>query len=124
MINQKTARQILKIYEEAWTKQDTKKILSIFTKDAIYHERVLEKPINNHKGIGKYWDKKVVREQSKIRFRLLKFYTIKNTIIAEWEAWFYDKIKKENKHIREIAILEIKYDKIKSLREYWASETI
>ena len=51
MISDSSAKKILKTYGEAWVKQDTKKILSIFAKDGIYHERVLKKPFIGHKEI-------------------------------------------------------------------------
>jgi len=60
MISQKTALKILKTYGEAWVEQDPDKILTIFTKNAVYHERVLRKPIIGHKQIRKYWVYKVV----------------------------------------------------------------
>ena len=55
MVNREVAKNILKKYEEAWVNQDIDKILSIFTEDGIYHERVLEKPFIGHKQIKKYW---------------------------------------------------------------------
>ena len=84
MINKKLAEKILKTYEEAWVEQDVSKILSIFTKDGIYHERVLEKPFIGHKEIARYWKIKVIEEQSKIKFKLLNYYICENTVIAEW----------------------------------------
>ena len=44
MSDEKTALDILKIYEQAWVTQDPELILTIFTFDGIYHERVLKEP--------------------------------------------------------------------------------
>ena len=45
-----------------------------------------------------------------------------DTIVAEWEAWFYSKEKQKEKHIQEVAILELEDGKIKTLTEYWGNE--
>ena len=45
-------------------------------------------------------------------------------IIAEWDASFYSNIEKARIHIREVAIIKVKGNKIESLREYWQSERI
>ena len=103
-------------------KQDVDKIISIFTKDGIYHENVLKKPFKGHKEIMAYWQRKVVEEQSNIKFKLLNYYIFDDIVIAEWEASFNSNVENARIHIKEIAILEIKGDKIKSLREYWQSE--
>ena len=122
MVIEKTVKKILKIYEEAWVKQDISKILSIFAKDGVYHERVFEEPFKGHKEIAEYWKMKVCEEQSNIKFKLLNYYICKETIIAEWDASFDSNIENARMHIREVAIFEISGDKIKSLREYWQSE--
>ena len=120
MVDKKIARELIKKYGDAWVNQDLDSILKIFTKDAIYHERVLEKPFKGHKEIKEYWKNKVVGEQKDIKFKLLSFYIDGDTIIAEWEANFYDKKREVNVHMKEVAILEIEDNKIKSLREYWS----
>jgi len=122
MLNKKIVEKILKTYGEAWVQQDITKILSIFHKNGIYHERVLKKPFIGEKQIAKYWKTKVVQEQSKIKFKLLKYYISQNTVIAEWEAFFNSNVAKAKIHMKEVAILEIKNNKIQSLREYWQSE--
>ena len=122
MVDKKLALELIKKYRDAWVNQDPNAILKIFTKDAIYHERVLEKPFKGHREIKKYWKNKVVGEQKNIKFKLLSIYIEKDTIIAEWEVNFYDKKREVNIHMKEVAILEIRKDKIKSLREYWSSE--
>ena len=124
MLDKETVFNVIKIYKESWENQDSKKILSIFMSDAIYHERVLKEPYNGHAEIQKYWETKVIGEQSNIKFELLNLYVDGNTAIAEWDAEF-DNLKKGTRiHMIEVAILEFTGSKIQSLREYWASESI
>lgn len=122
MLTKNTAVKILKTYQEAWTEQDISKILGIFHTGGVYHERIFEKPFRGHIEIRRYWQTKVVEEQSKIKFKLLDFWIDGNTVIAEWDASFNSSIEKSRIHIREVAIMEIKEGKIQSLREYWHSE--
>ena len=61
----------LDVYKTAWEQQDPELILTIFTKDAVYHERVLQEPIRGHEGIAAYWQEKVVKGQDRISFTLL-----------------------------------------------------
>lgn len=124
MLNKETAKNILKIYEDAWVNQDPEKILSIFTEDGTYHEKVLEKPLVGHEQIKQYWQSKVVEEQSDIKFKLLNYYVEGDILIAEWDASFYSAEKNKRVHIKEVAIMEISKNKIKSLREYWQSEVL
>ena len=124
MVDQKIVDRVLKVYEDAWINQDPEKILTIFTKDAIYRERAFEKPFVGHKQIKEYWQSKVVEEQSDIRFKLLHVYIDGNTVLAEWEASFYSNIENARINIIEVAILEFEGDKIKSLREYWHSKKV
>lgn len=124
MVNEKIVKRILKVYEEAWVEQNIDKILSIFTEDGIYHERVLKEPMKGHEEIRKYWQTKVCDEQSEVKFRLLNYYIAGKTLIAEWEASFNSNIENNRIHIKEVAIMDIVGDKIKSLREYWQSEKI
>ena len=116
------AESLLRTYGDAWTTQDTPKILSIFTEDGTYHERVLKEPMRGHTEIAAYWDSKVCIEQSNIEFKLLTYYTIEDTLIAEWEAWFDNNTDHVRVHMKEVAIMEIRDEKIASLREYWQSE--
>lgn len=122
MINKEIAENILKIYGEAWVEQNIDKILSIFTEDGVYHERVLKEPMVGHQAIRTYWKTKVCEEQSEIKFKLLNYYICEDTLIAEWDASFKSNIENERIHIREVAIMEISGNKIKLLREYWQSE--
>jgi ketosteroid isomerase-like protein len=125
MVTRAAAERILDTYKRAWEEQDVSLILSIFTKDGVYHERALWPKYRyvGHKGIAEYWRTKVVGEQSNIRFKLRKFWVSGDTIIAEWDAWFYTKEVKANMHLREVAIMELKGNKIKNYREFWHSQT-
>lgn len=119
MTSKALVKSLLKTYKEAWEKRDPDKILTIFAKDAAYHERLHERPFRGHKAIRKYWISKVVGEQKDIKFKLKKVYTDGNNAVAEWEARFYDKKKRRRTHLKEIAVLRIKNGKIASLHEYW-----
>jgi ketosteroid isomerase-like protein len=118
-LDKKIVDKIVSIYADAWVSQDPEKIISIFTPDAIYCEDSFEKPFIGHQEIKKYWEEKVVEEQSDIHFKLLNIYIDGNVAIVEWDADFVSNKKKKRIHIREVAILEIIGRKIKSLREYW-----
>ncbi|RLE46899.1 nuclear transport factor 2 family protein [Candidatus Woesearchaeota archaeon] len=124
MVSKQRVKELLKTYKEAWVNQDINKILSIFAEDGVYHERAFKKPFKGHKEIADYWKTKVCEEQSKIEFKLLNFFVCGNTVIAEWEAFFNSNIENARIHIKEVAILEIKNELIKSLREYWHSEKL
>jgi ketosteroid isomerase-like protein len=116
--------RVLDVYKTAWEQQDAGLILTIFTNDAVYHERVLQEPIRGHAGIAAYWQEKVVKGQGRISFTLLNTYLDGTTGIAEWEVSFDDCVQRKRKHMKEIAIMEFVDRKIASLREYWASEVI
>lgn len=119
-------RTTIDTYLRAWTQQDPELIVTIFTDDATYHERVLDEPIRSRAGIRDYWQRKVVEGQADIDARLLNLYTATDggTVIAEWEATFDDRVQNVRKRMREVAILEFAGDQIASLREYWASEVV
>jgi ketosteroid isomerase-like protein len=117
-----TLMAALDVYKTAWEQQNPELILTIFTKDAVYHERVLQEPIRGHEGITAYWQEKVVKGQGRISFTLLNTKIDGSTGIAEWEVSFDDVVQRKRKHMKEIAILEFVDGKIASLREYWASE--
>lgn len=120
ILDKKTVEKIISIYSDAWVNKDPKKIISIFTPDAVYHEKVLEKPYVCHKEIKQYWKEKIVKNEKNIDFKLLNIYIDGCVAIAEWEAIFSYKGKKTL--MREVAILEVEGNKIKSLREYWHSK--
>lgn len=117
-------RAMIEVYLRAWMTQDPDLIVTIFTDEATYHERVLGEPIRGIDGIRHYWETKVVAEQANIDARLLNLYLDGTTAIAEWEARFDDVVKGHRKLMREVALLELAGDKIASLREYWASQAI
>ncbi len=119
-------RTTIDTYLRAWTQQDPELIVTIFTDDATYHERVLGEPIRTRAGIRDYWQSKVVEGQANIDARLLNLYTATDgtTVIAEWEATFDDRVQNVRKRMREVAILEFAGERIASLREYWASEIV
>ncbi|EUA17523.1 snoaL-like domain protein [Mycobacterium xenopi 4042] len=123
--------KIVDTYLRAWMDQDPELIVTIFTDDATYHERVLEEPIRTRAGIRDYWQTKVVEQQANIQARLLNLYLAENTentdtptAIAEWEAQFDDLVEGTRKRMREVAILEFDGDRIARLREYWASQRL
>ena len=125
-LSREQAREILGTYIRAWETQDPDLICTIFTPAATYHERVLGEPIPDRDAIRAYWESKVVRDQANITCELLEFYldTDRDTVIAEWEARFYDLVKGERKRMREIAVLTFEDGLVSSLREYWASEQL
>jgi ketosteroid isomerase-like protein len=114
----------LDVYQTAWEQQDSELLLTIFTQDAVYHERLLEEPMRGHEAIAAYWQEKVVKGQGRISFTLLNTYIAGTIGIAEWEVYFDDCVQRKRKHMKEIAILEFLDGKIASLREYWTSEVI
>lgn len=118
-MDRKTVEEILAVYADAWITRDPEKIVSIFTPDGIYSENCFEKSFIGSAEIKKYWQDKVVAEQSDVHFKLLNFYIDGNATIAEWDADFINNRKKKRIYLREAAILEIVGEKIKSLREYW-----
>ncbi len=115
---------MIDVYLRAWMTQDPDLIVTIFTEEATYHERVLGEPIRGINGIRHYWETKVVKEQANIEASLLNLYLDGTTAIAEWEARFNDAVKGHRTLMREVAILELAGNKIASLREYWASKPI
>lgn len=117
-------RELLDIYVRAWVGQDPDLIVTIFTEDATYHERILQAPIPNRDAIRRYWETKVVESQANIKCEVLNVYLDGDTAIAEWEAEFDDLAQRVRKRMREIAVLTIEDRKITSLREYWSSETV
>jgi nuclear transport factor 2 (NTF2) superfamily protein len=118
------AREVIGTYIKAWESQDPDLIVTIFTEDATYHERVLREPIPDREAIRRYWQTKVVREQANISCELLSLYLDGTTVIAEWLAEFDDVVEGVRKRMREIAVLTFEGLLISSLREYWASEVV
>jgi hypothetical protein len=118
--------EVIDTYIKAWQEQRPDLIVTIFTEDATYHERVLGAPIPDRAAIRRYWETKVVKSQANITCKLLSLYLCDDgcTVIAEWEAEFDDLAKGERKRMREIAVLTFEGGLISSLREYWASEPV
>ncbi len=123
MVSRAAARKIIQTYGKAWTKQDVPLILSIFSKDGSYQERWYEQPFKGHRAIAKYWTEKVVKEQSKIKFRLINYWVCGNVIFAEFWVSFHTNVEKANKRGKWVGIFEIKGGKIKKFREYWRTKT-
>lgn len=117
-------REVIDVYLRAWTTQDPELIVTIFTPDATYHERVLGEPIGDRDGIMEYWRTKVAEQQADIQAELLNLYVDGATAVAEWEARFDDLVQGCRKLMREVAILEFDGDRIAHLREYWTSQPL
>ena len=124
MPTRERVEQVIDVYIKAWTEQDPDLIVTIFTEDATYHERVLGEPIRTRAGIREYWTTKVVAAQARIACRLLALYLDGDTAVAEWEARFDDLAEGVRKRMREVAILEFEDGLIAGLREYWASQPL
>jgi ketosteroid isomerase-like protein len=116
--------EVLATYIRAWETQDPELITTIFTPEATYHERVMGGPIPDREAIRRYWVEKVVRAQRNISCRLVSLYIDGDTAIAEWAAEFDDLAQGVRKRMKEIAVLEFDGTRIRSLREYWASENL
>lgn len=117
-------KQLVTRYGEAWKNQDVDALASLFTADALYQERVFDRPLRGLDEIRRYWERKVVNQQANIQFRILSLYGGTETGVAEWETEFDDLTQGTRKHIREVAILELSDGKIRSLREYWSSKRV
>ena len=125
MMEIKDIEKVMKKYAKAWEKQDAKLLLSIFTKNGIYQESPLSKPYKGHKQIVKFWEECVIRDTSKIKFKLGKCYISadKKTGFAEWKCKNTHRWKKDGKTTKDymvgIMIVKMKGDKISYLNEYW-----
>jgi hypothetical protein len=89
-LTKQDVRSVIDVYIKAWEQQDPDLIVTIFTENATYHERVLQAPIPGREAIRAYWESKVVGAQANIRCRLLNLYLDDVTATAEWEAEFDD----------------------------------
>lgn len=123
-LTRQDVRDVLDVYIRAWEGQDPDLIVTIFTENATYHERVLEAPIPNREAIRRYWVTKVVGAQANITCKLLNVYLDGTTAIAEWLAEFDDVTQGIRKRMREIAVLDFQGRQISALREYWSSERV
>ena len=123
-LTKQIVRDVLDVYIKAWETQDPDLIVTIFTDDASYHERVLQAPIPNREAIRRYWETKVAKEQANIKCELVALYLDGSTAIAEWVAEFDDMVQGVRKRMKEIAVLDFRGRQISALREYWSSETV
>jgi ketosteroid isomerase-like protein len=123
MLTKDHVREVIDVYIKAWQDQDPDLIVTIFTPEATYHERIMDAPIPDRDAIRRYWETKVAGAQANISCRLLNLYLDGETAVAEWLAEFDDLAQGVRKRMQEIAVLEFKGGKIASLREYWASTT-
>lgn len=123
-LTKQDVRDVLDIYVRAWETQDPDLIVTIFTPDATYHERVLQDPIPGRDAIREYWETKVVASQANIKCEVLSVYLDGTTAIAEWEAHFDDLAQQVRKRMKEIAVLDFEGRRISALREYWSSEVV
>ncbi len=123
-LTKNVVREVIATYIRAWETQDPNLIVTIFTPDATYHERVMQAPIPDREAIRRYWQSKVVGGQANISCRLVNLYLDGDTAVAEWEAEFDDVAQSVRKRMKEIAVLVFEGRRIASLREYWASETV
>ena len=124
MLTKQDVREVIDVYIKAWETQDADLILTIFTPEAMYHERVMEAPIPGRDAIRAYWQSKVVEAQANITCRPLSLYLDGDTAIVEWEAEFDDVTQGLRKRMREIAVLTFEGFRVAGLREYWASEVV
>ena len=75
-------REVIDVYIQAWETQEPDRVVTIFTRSATYHERVLQDPIPDREAICRYWQSKVVQAQANIRCELLGLYLNGDTVIA------------------------------------------
>lgn len=123
-LTKQDVRDVIAVYIKAWQERDPDLIVTIFTPDATYHERVMRDPIPDREAIREYWRSKVVGAQANITCELVELYLDGDTAIAEWVAEFDDLAQGVRKRMKEIAVLTFEDGRISSLREYWASETV
>lgn len=123
-LTEEHVRAVIATYIEAWVEKDPELILTIFTEQATYHERVFDEPIRTHAGIRSYWQQKVVESQDHISCQLLALFIDGTTAVAEWEAEFDDLAQGVRKRMREVAILSFEGPRIAALREYWSSAVL
>ncbi len=111
-------KKLLDVYGKAWVDRDSDLITTIFTEDATYDDP--HEPINIGKqAIKKYWQEKVVKGQSDIKFNLQNIWIDKETVIAEWQAEFTDVVRQIRIKMKEVGIFTYRNGKFSSLREYY-----
>lgn len=112
------AKELIATYAQAWMKQDSDLILTIFTPDATYFDPA-EGNQTGHEGIRNYWEEKVIRSQKDISFTLLSCWVDGDTVLAEWNAKFIDTKRQIRIDMHEVAIFGVRDDLFSSLREYY-----
>ena len=73
-----------------------------------------------HKEIKAYWDKKIVKEEANIKFKVKKILIDGDESAVEWEAEFDDVVADQRVKMYDAAFLQFRDGKICSLREVWA----
>lgn len=118
-MNIKQIKDVMNKYKLAWENRDTKLILDCFIENGVYQESPIRKPYKGHNEIKRFWDSVVVRDTSKIMFKLGKCYvsTDGKTGFAEWTC--KNTYKNKKNYMVGIMILKMKGDKISYLNEYW-----
>lgn len=122
MVSRDVARKIVNTYGKAWVERDPELVVTIFCEDGEYGEYLLKCSHKGHLAIKAHWQKKVVEEQSEIKFELLNLFVDGDTFIAEWDAVFFSNVENKTIHLEQVGIFEMIGDKVKRLREYWHSE--
>ena len=99
-------------------KRDPDLIVTIFTKDATYHDP--HEPENfGRDAIRAYWVSKVIGEQEDISFHLRHVWIDGEVVIAEWDATFTDTKRNLRIVMDEVAIAQARGGKFASIREYY-----
>ena len=124
MVSRDVAREIVNTYGKAWVQMDPELVITIFHEDGEYGEYLLKCSHKGHQAIKEHWQKKVVNEQSKIKFELLNLFVDGDTFIAEWDAVFFSNVENKTIHLVQVGIFDVVGDKVKRLREYWHSQRL
>lgn len=112
------AVKLIITYGKAWETRDSELIVTIFTEDATYNDP--KEPENiGRDAIKEYWVKKVIGEQTDIKFEIKNVWVDEDTVIAEWHATFKDIKRNLFIDMTEVAIFGVKNGKFSSLREYY-----
>lgn len=74
-------------YFRAWREQSVEQLASVFTPDAVYHERPHDPPLVGIEGIREYWQREVLT-QDRPRVDVLDARFHESSAAVEWEARF------------------------------------
>jgi hypothetical protein len=104
-LTKQQVREVLDVYIRAWEGQDPALIVTIFTEEASYHERVMGEPIRGRDGIRDYWQTKVVGTQptSPASCSTSTWTTARRS--PSGKATFDDTAQQVGKRMREVALL-------------------